>query len=212
MAKLKKQIQKELKEIFSGLTKPVTLKFFTQSMECHFCRETRELLEELSEISENKLKMEVLDFIDDKVEADKYGIDKIPATVVMDDKDRRVRFFGIPAGYEFGSLIEAIKLVSTGQTMLSEQGKKFLDGLDKNIHLQVFVTPTCPYCPPAVILAHHMAYYSQKVRADMVEASEFPHLAMKYNVMGVPRTVINESTFLEGAAPELMLIEKIKNA
>ena len=65
----------------------------------------------------------------------------------------------------------------------------------------MFVTPTCPYCPPAVILAQQMAYYSPRVRADMIEATEFPPLAQKYNVYGVPRTVINEKEFIEGAVP-----------
>jgi hypothetical protein len=50
------------------------------------------------------------------------------------------------------------------------------------------------------------------VRADMVEATEFPHLSYKYQVMGVPRTVINETTHMEGAAPEPMLLEKLQEA
>lgn len=209
MSKLNKKVIKQLKEAFEVLKKEVTLKYFTQSVECQFCRDTRELLEEVAEIS-GKIKLEVYDFVEDKAEVEKYNIDKIPATVVMDDKDYGIRFYGIPGGYEFGSLVEAIKLVSTGETMLSDEGKKFLDGLKKDVHLQVFVTPTCPYCPGAVVLAHHMAYYSPKVKGDMVEASEFTHLSIKYNVMGVPRTVINETEFLEGAAPEPMLIDKIK--
>lgn len=209
MAKLNKKIKKELNDVFSQLDKTVNLKLFTQSVECQFCTETRELLQEISELTD-KLNLEVLDFEENKAEADKLGVDKIPATVVMDDKDYGIRFFGIPAGYEFGSLIEAIKLVSTGETMLSDEGKAFLDNLEKDVHLQVFVTPTCPYCPPAVVLAHHMAYYSPKVKGDMVEATEFPHLSNKYNVMGVPRTVINEDAFQEGSAPENMIIEKIK--
>ncbi len=209
MPKLRKKIIEELEEIFSGLKKNVTLKFFTQEMECHFCRETRELLEQVTGLSD-KLKLETYDFVEDKEEAKKYGVDKIPATVVMDENDYNIRFFGIPGGYEFGSLVEALKLVANGETMLSDEGKKFLDNLEKDIHLQVFVTPTCPYCPPSVVLGHHMAYYSPRVKADMVEATEFPHIASKYNVMGVPRTVINETHFLEGAAPEQMLIDKIK--
>jgi hypothetical protein len=76
--------------------------------------------------------------------------------------------------------------------------------------LQVFVTPTCPYCPPAVILAHKLAMESDLIRADMVEATEFPHLSMKYAVMGVPRTVINEDIHIEGAVLEAMLLEKLK--
>ena len=46
----------------------------------------------------------------------------------------------------------------------------------------------------------------------MVEATEFPHLAQKYQVMGVPRSVINENTHVEGAAPEAMVLEKIREA
>lgn len=209
MSKLNKKVIKQLQEVFAVLKKEVTLKYFTQSIECQFCSDTRELLEEVAEISK-KIKLEVYDFVEDKEEVEKYNIDKIPAIVVMDEKDYGIRFYGIPGGYEFGSLVEAIKLVSTGETMLSNEGKKFLDGLKKDVHLQVFVTPTCPYCPGAVVLAHHLAYYSPKVKGDMVEASEFPHLSIKYNVMGVPRTVINETEYLEGAAPEAMLIDKIK--
>jgi glutaredoxin-like protein len=211
MKKLNKKIAKGLEEVFKGLKKEVTLKYFTQSMECNFCQETRELLEEVAELSD-KIRLQVFDFEKDKTEVEQYKVDKIPALVIMDEKDYGVRFYGIPAGYEFTSLIEAIKLISSGETMLSAEGKKFLDGLEKEVHLQVFVTPTCPYCPGAVVLAHHMAYYSPKVKADMVEATEFPQLAVKYNVMGVPRTVINGSEYMEGSAPENMLIEKIKAA
>jgi glutaredoxin-like protein len=128
----------------------------------------------------------------------------------MDETDYGIKFYGIPAGYEFASLIEAIKLVSTGSHGLKPDTTKFLDGLKKDVHLQVFVTPTCPYCPGAVLLAHKMAYYSPKVKGDMIEATEFPHLSQKYRVMGVPRTVINEKEFQEGAAPENTIITKIK--
>ena len=78
--------------------------------------------------------------------------------------------------------------------------------------MQVFVTPTCPYCPQSVVLAHQMAIASPMVRADMVEATEFPQLAIKYQVMGVPRTVINETTYVEGAASEPMVLEKLQEA
>jgi glutaredoxin-like protein len=209
MGLLNKKIIKELNETFKGLKKDVTLKFFTQDVECRFCKETRDLIMELKDISK-KINVEIYDFMKDKSEAEKHGVDKIPAIVVMDETDYGIRFYGIPGGYEFTSLIEAIRLVSIGENGLQPDTKKFLDTLKKDVHLQVFVTPTCPYCPGAVVLAHRMSYYSPKVKADMIEATEFPHLAMKYNVMGVPRTVINETEFLEGAAPEKMVVDKIK--
>jgi hypothetical protein len=63
-----------------------------------------------------------------------------------------------------------------------------------------------------VTLAHHLAIASDLVTADMVEAIEFPHLSQKYSVMGVPRSVINETVHQEGAAPEPILLERLKEA
>ena len=96
--------------------------------------------------------------------------------------------------------------------MTDKETKEYAAALKKPLHLQVFVTPTWPYCPQAVRLAHQLAMESSMVNGDMVEAIEFPHLSMKYQVQGVPRTVINENTFMEGAAPEQMLIQKVKQA
>lgn len=206
------KLSKELAQLLSPLTKDVTLKYFTQELECMYCRETRTLLEELVQVS-SKLKLEVYNFINDTEEVKKYNIDKIPAIVITDGEiDFGIRFYGIPSGYEFSSLLEAIKLVGTGITELDEETIDQVKAIDKDVHLQVFVTPTCPYCPSAVVLAHHFAYLNPKIKADMVEATEFPHLARKFNVMGVPRTVINDTEYLEGAAPADMLLEKIESA
>lgn len=203
--KLSKEISKQL----SVLTKEVKLIMFTQEIECMYCRETRTLLEELVQTSD-KLKLEVYNFIVDKEKADALGIDKIPAIAILEgDKDFGIRYYGIPSGYEFASLLEDIKMVGTGQVDLSEDIIERVKAIDQDVHLQVYVTPTCPYCPRAVIAAHKFAYLNPKIKSDMVEATEFPHLARKYNVMGVPRTIINETDFIEGAVPEDMLLDKI---
>lgn len=211
MAILDESVIKDTTKALQNMVKEVRLVLFTQEMECSYCKETHQLLEEL--LSTNKLlKLEVHQFENDSAAAKKYGIDKIPAIAVVGEKDYGIRFFGIPAGYEFSSLLAAILLVSTGKHKLTEAGMKFMDSLTKPIHMQVFVMPTCPYCPKAVMLAHQMAYYSDKITADMVEISGFPHLTQKYSVQGVPRTLINEKWYLEGAAPEAMVIKKIEEA
>jgi len=210
MSFLNQKIKNDLAEAFKDLKQNVILKFFTQDMECRFCKETRELLEELQGISE-KVNVEIHDFVKDATLAKELGISRIPAIAVTGEKDYGIRFYGIPSGYEFASLVEAIRLVANAEVKLSPESKAFLDGLTSDIHLQVFVTPTCPYCPPAVILAQQMAFYSPRVKSDMIEATEFPQLSQKYNVYGVPRTVINESEFIEGAVPEMQIIEKIKS-
>ena len=212
MAMLKKEIQAQVQKEFARLDAPVKLVVFTQSFECQYCTETRELIEEVAELAP-QLSVEIYDLVTDKALADEYGIDKIPAVAVVrggeQERDYGIRFYGIPSGYEFSTLIQDIVMVSSGDSGLSEQTKVQLAKLEEPVHLQVFVTPTCPYCPPAVHLAHQLAMASDKVKADMVEAIEFPHLSNKYDVMGVPRTVINETEFLEGAAPEAMLMARI---
>jgi glutaredoxin-like protein len=129
-----------------------------------------------------------------------------------DDGDRGIKYYGIPSGYEFVTILEAIKMVSSGQSGLSKQTKDFLKGLKQPINLKVFVTPTCPYCPRAVNLAFQMAYESPMVTAEAYEAIEFPHFSNKYGVQGVPRTVINDTIPIEGAAPENMVVDAIKKA
>ncbi len=209
---LNKKIIKEVQEMFADLDKKVTLVYFTQEVECVYCRETHTLLEEIASVSD-KIELKVYDFMENKDLAEKYGVDKIPATVILEgEKDYGIKFYGIPSGYEFGSLIEAIKLVSTGKSLLQKDTIDYLKSIDKDVHMQVFVTPTCPYCPQSVMIAHQMAYVNPKIKSDMVEATEFPALSNKYNVMGVPRTVINGDVYQEGAVPEQVIVEKIKEA
>ena len=215
MALLKEEDRNALVEEFSNLTHPVKLIMFSQEMECQYCRETRALVEEISGLSDS-LSAEVYDLVNDADVAEAYSIDKIPAIAIVQDgdepKDFGIRYFGIPSGYEFSSLITDIMVVSSGDSGLSAETKAWAAGLTSPVHLQVFVTPTCPYCPPAVTLAHRLAMESDLIHADMVEAIEFPGLSNKYQVQGVPRTVINENFHMEGAAPEPMLLSKIQEA
>ncbi len=130
-----------IKEALNEMRSEVTLRYFTQEMECDFCRETHQLLEELCSIGD-QVKLQVFDFKGNPEEVAKYRIDKIPATVVANGSDPGIRFYGIPAGYEFSSLIEAILMVSQGESNLSLESKKLLKEIKVPVHLQVFVTPT----------------------------------------------------------------------
>ena len=204
------------KEFEEALVSPVKVLMFTQSFECQFCAETRQIVEEVSALSD-QITHEVFDFVEDKEVAEKYDIDKIPAIVVLrsedgGERDYGIRFFGIPSGYEFTSIIESVMDVSKGESGLQPASKEAVAQLDQPVHFQVFVTPTCPYCPQAVVLAHKFAIESDLIRADMVEAIEFPHLANKYSVFGVPRTVINDKVHQEGAAPEPLMLAKLLEA
>jgi glutaredoxin-like protein len=224
MDMLNTKVKEATKNKFSGeMSGRVTLLFFTQEpsrllvpdylkgQECLYCRETRQLLKEVAGLSD-KIELIVYDFVADKEKAAEYAVDKIPAVVIQGEKDSGIRFFGIPSGYEYMSLIEAIIDVSKGSTELSANTRESLQALKNDVHIQVFVTPTCPYCTAAVRLAHQCALESSRVRGEMIEATEFPHLAQKYHVFGVPKTVMNETVTVDGAVSEQVFLEHILNA
>ncbi len=199
-------------ERVSKLPRTVTLAVFTQETECALCKETRELMQELAAVSGGKISVEVHDFVADRSRADALGVDKIPAVAVLGPggEDHRIRFFGIPAGYEFASLLESLDLVARGDSGLAPATREKLKTLAAPMDLQVFVTPTCPYCPKAVVTAFRFAMESDKVRASMVEATEFPHLSNRYGVSGVPHTVMGASPQpMVGAYPEAAAVDML---
>ena len=171
------------------------------SAECQYCAETEQLAREVADLSD-KITVEVVNFESESEQAKKYDIDKIPAIAVVSENDYGIRFYGIPSGYEFTSLMESIADVSKGEAGLQDETKDKLKSINAPVHIQVFVTPTCPYCAGAVRMGHMMAMENKNIKADMVEAQEFMELSRKYGVMGVPRVVINEDTVFEGALPE----------
>lgn len=213
---LDEAITKQINEMFMELVDPVHLLFFGGGKEqCEYCTETQQMLKEVAVLSD-KVNLEVLDFEQDASLARQYQVERIPGLVVAgrdgdEILDYGVHFSGIPAGHEFTSLIHAILRVSSRDSGLSEKTKAYLGRVSRPVLLQVFVTPTCPYCPQAVALAHQMAIESPMIKAEMVEAMEFPDLSDQFGVSGVPHTTINSGQGeVIGAVPEDQLVEKIR--
>ena len=213
---LNEQIEEQVREVFEGLENPVNILFFESNQgSCEYCEPTQQLLHEVVQLSD-RLSLSVFDIDRNKELAEKYHVDKTPATVIagLDGEevlDYGVRFLGIPAGHEFTSLIRNIIMVSNRDSGLSEETRAFLSKMETPIHLQVFVTPTCPYCPQAVILAHQFAMESALVEAEMVEAMEFPELSDHFKVSGVPHTIFNSGLGeFVGAMPEKYMLEKLQ--
>ncbi len=131
----------EIRERLKGLVDPVKLVHFTQELNLQHGREARQLLEELVALSD-KLSLEVYNFLLDKDKVSEYAVDKVPATAVRNGKDYGIRFYGLPAGYEFATLLDAILSVSRGDSGLKRENKEKLAKVSEPVHLQVFVTPT----------------------------------------------------------------------
>jgi glutaredoxin-like protein len=139
-------------------------------------------------------------------------VDKVPAIVLLGehDKDYGIRFFGIPSGYEFSNLLADIIDVSSGKSDLAQELANKVAAVSSPVEIKVFVTPTCPYCAGAVRTAHKIAMANPRyIQAQMIESTEFPHLANRYAVYAVPKTVINEKVQFEGAMPDAAVVEQV---
>jgi alkyl hydroperoxide reductase subunit AhpF len=150
MGFLSAENQNEIKRLFQDLSGEVRVIYFTQresplfipGQECETCKDTRTLLEEVAGLSD-KIKLEVHDFVAESETAREHGIDRIPAFVMTAEGVKgKVRYFGMPSGYEFSVLLGSLLDVSQGKTDLSEPSMETLRVLDRNLHIQVFVTPT----------------------------------------------------------------------
>jgi len=141
MPLLDEQTQAQVRQQLEGLSGPVKLVVFTQELECDYCRENTALAQEVADLSD-QIEARICDFTLDKEMVQHYHVDKIPAIVVEGEKDYGVRFYGVPFGYEFASLLEAIQLVSAGDSGLAAESRETLAGLKEPLHLQVFVTLT----------------------------------------------------------------------
>jgi alkyl hydroperoxide reductase subunit AhpF len=148
MALLAPADQEQLREAFSEMTAPVRLLFFTQTIDCDPCVQTRQILDELPALSD-RIAIEEVNFVLDKDKAARYAVDRVPAIAVLGQngsgettEDSRIRFLGTPSGYEFISLVQAIRLVGGAGSTLTDDNRRRIAAVDKPVTMQVFTTPT----------------------------------------------------------------------
>jgi len=141
MALIREDDARAIAEEFKAMANPVRLVHFTQELNLEYGRETKLLLEELAALS-GKVSLEVYNFLLDRDRVQEFGVDKVPATVVCGARDYGIRFYGLPGGYEFSNLLDAILSVSKGDSGLSAASREKLATLTAPVHLEVFVTPT----------------------------------------------------------------------
>lgn len=211
---INEEISEQIEDLFDDLQEPVRVLFFEQE-DCSYCEDTRQLIQEVADLAD-EIDLQIYDLQEDTEIAARYNVDKTPTLVLAardgdEFRDYGVRYAGIPAGHEFGSLVNDIVRVSSRDSGLHEKTRQFIRTLTEPLHLQVFVTPTCPHCPRAVLTAHQMAMESDLIQAEMVEATEFPELSQKYNISGVPNTIVNHGAgSVLGGVPEGMFVEELK--
>jgi glutaredoxin-like protein len=193
------KLQKEVVIVYSGTNEKGT---------CQYCDVVEELLTEVSSLSDS-VKLEI--HKDDKEVEEKYGFERTPAIAIVDGdgKDYGIRYYGIPSGYEFSTLLEDLFMVSSGESGLSQKTIEQLEKIDKPVNLKVFVTPSCPYCPRAVLMAHKFAMVNSNIVGEGIEATEFPILSNANSVEAVPHIVVNDSHSFVGALPEVEYLAEV---
>ncbi|MCE4624365.1 MAG: thioredoxin family protein [Desulfurococcales archaeon] len=214
------EFKEELRETLLDMVDPVTVDVFV-GPNCETCDDTIQLLkmfEDASPVRDGKRLLTVRIF-DKSIEKhrkyfEEQRVERVPTVTLIGGY---IRYTGIPAGEEIKGLVETILRISEGDSGLEDETGIILEGLKNQVHIEVIVTPSCPYCPYAALLANMMAYEAYKrgnpkVIADTVEAYENPDIADRYGVTSVPTIALNGKVAFIGVPVEEDFIHYIKAA
>ena len=208
--RMDERTRQQLTELFDQMEGDVTLHVFT-SEECAYCEEAEQIADILDGLSD-KLRVEKWRHEESPAKAEELGVDKYPAMVIQGRKPARCRYYGLPVGYEFSVLVDTILDAAGGEPSVSEETLKIISGVSQPVHIQVFVSPTCPYSPISARTAFKFALLNRNISSDVIEATEFPELVQKYQIRAVPKIIINEVVQFEGAGPEEDFAKKVLEA
>ena len=209
---IRQQFETELKsDVSIRMYTRLNSLLYIPGRECMNCESTRQLLEEVCSLSD-RVELQVIDFYGDTESALALGIDRIPAVLIGPAGKDNVRYFGMPSGFEMQVLLDTMTAAATKRSRLQLETRRQLKRLKEDVHIKVFVTPGCHYCPAVAGLAHLMALESDRVTADVIEVGGFPDLGRAYNVMSVPKTVINDRVQFVGTVTEEAMMERVLQA
>ena len=209
----------EIARLFKSIHKPVTMYFFVRSFKCSTCKPAMNLAEALRQAiiiagktDLMKVREYSLDESEGKTLAKFFNVNRVPTILLLNGY---IKYVGIPSGEELNSFIETIVRIGTEDIGLSSDVKEAIEELgDERVNIEVMVTPTCPYCPYAVLTANMFAYVSYMVRgkltSEAIELYENPDIAYKYAVMSVPAIAINGKLAFVGLPSEYELLSMIR--
>lgn len=206
------EIREFLTKHLSEINESINLKVFLDNPDvCHYCADVK-LLTKLIFETNSKIKVTYYNLQEDVEIAKKYNITKAPVIILEKNGKSNIKYFGIPAGFEFPVFIETIASFANNFTKLSNSSKEKLKIINKPIKIRVLVTLTCPYCPIAARMSNYFAIFNEKITSEIIDVNEFEEFAIKYNVTAVPKIVINDKVELLGAYPESHFVEAILKA
>lgn len=215
---LDKKVRSQLDQKFKAeLKRDVDIKMFSSAIISNptgtdnreYVQFTHDFLKELTEVS-SKIKVEFLDMYGK--EAKDLGVNVSPSVFIGHDMGYSIQYWGAPAGYEASGFIETISMVSRGESGLTTSSREKLSNIDRDTVLEVYITPNCPHCPKAVLLANQLAVESPgKMTSRCIEAQEVMDRARTFGVSSVPQQVINEDmgSITIGVQPETKFVNQV---
>jgi thioredoxin reductase (NADPH) len=208
-------IKREMKKLKNKITLKLFTDFKTQednkkTRNCMSCESAYKLLKILEEYSEGKLAIEEYSIEENKELAKKYDVSKIPAILFVDENDYEViRYSTHPVGAEFVPFIKSIQYFSGVRPFYADQILTNLKKISKS-KTKIFISETCPYCPQTVPVLTLFAIVSKgKLSVDVIDVNLNPDIAMKYQVQGVPHTIINDKDHIYGMFTPQDLLDKL---
>lgn len=198
-------------EFEKALKRKVKILYFQgQEKASHYSLQAKELLEELVSLNDN-LSL-VIESCNDTEKMKSEELTLCPSIKIKSDRSGFINFYGIPAGHEFLSLVEAIKDMGSDNLSIPEDVIKRLREIKEPIDIKVFITHGCPYCPGAVRKAHQFSLVNENIKGSMVDANHFRELSIKYGVSSVPHIIVNDKNGFAGNAPPNVFLDKVKEA
>ncbi len=208
-----------IKREMAKLKNTVVLKLFTdfktqedgsKLRNCMACEGVHELLKTLEEFSDGKLRVIEISTEENMEEAEKYNVSRIPAILFVDENDQEIiRYLAHPTGSEFVPFLNSIQYFSGVRPYYADQIMTHLKKIKKS-KMKIFITPTCPYCPMTVPVLTLFAIVSKgKISVEVIDVNLNPDLGMKYQVQGVPHTVVNENDRIIGQFTPQDLLDKL---
>jgi glutaredoxin-like protein len=193
---------------FKNLKDPLKLIFFSRETNCTHCSEARKIYEMLVSISQ-KLEFEYFNFNVDEEKNKKYRIFSVPAVAVTGKRDYGIRYYGYPHGLELNDFIDDLVYVSRGEVAFNDTVTDKLYRLKAQVYLKVFISSSCPYSIPVAKTVIKLAVASDNINADIIDAIEFMEISEKYDVRGIPVTVVNNRTKFYGAFDDEEYLDRV---
>ena len=139
-------------------------------------------------------------------------VERWPMLLLLKGDFNRIRYYGIPLGYEMLAFTDAVVELSSSATSLSPKAKATLSTVRRKANIKIFVLPTCPFCPTVARHGYRGAIESQKVTTEIIDSQMFPDMATHHAVMGVPKIVLNDNLDITGAITDVEFFDKLRDS